>query len=204
MGKENIVWHRHEVSREDRERIKGHRGGVLWFTGLSGSGKSTIANALERRLNAEGVHTYLLDGDNIRHGLNGDLGFGEEDRRENLRRVGEVAKLFADAGLIVLCAFISPYREERDRIRKMVGEREFVEIFVDTPLEECIERDPKGLYDRALKNEIENFTGVDAPYEAPESPDLHIETVRQGVEASVERIVEYMREKGIVNGTRKR
>ena len=151
-----------------------HRPAVLWFTGLPGAGKSTIANLVEAALHARGVHTVMLDGDNVRHGLNRDLGFTEPDRVENIRRIGEVAKLMTDAGLIVLCSFISPFRAERRMVRELLDSDEFIEIFVDTPLEECIARDPKGLYRRALAGEIKNFTGVDQPYEAPENPELHL------------------------------
>jgi bifunctional enzyme CysN/CysC len=151
-----------------------HKPAVLWFTGLSGSGKSTVADLVEAGLHARGIHTLILDGDNIRHGLNKDLGFTEPDRVENIRRIGEVAKLMAEAGLVVLCSFISPFRAERRMVRELLAEGEFIEIFVDAPLEQCIARDPKGLYKRALAGEIKNFTGVDQPYEAPENPELHL------------------------------
>jgi bifunctional enzyme CysN/CysC len=163
---------------------------VLWFTGLSGSGKSTIANLLEKKLHAAGRHTYLLDGDNVRHGLNRDLGFTEADRVENIRRVGEVAKLMVDAGLIVLVSFISPFRAERRMAREMMAEGEFVEVFVDTPFEECARRDPKGLYAKALKGEIKNFTGVDSPYEEPENAEIHLRTTGRSPEELVDEIVE--------------
>jgi len=162
------------VSKAERGRLMHHKPAVLWFTGLSGAGKSTIANLVEAGLHARGIHTLLLDGDNVRHGLNKDLGFTETDRVENIRRIGEVAKLMTDAGLIVLCSFISPFRAERRLVRELVEEGEFVEIFVDTPLEDCIARDPKGLYKRALAGEIKNFTGVDQPYEVPENPELRL------------------------------
>jgi bifunctional enzyme CysN/CysC len=151
-----------------------HRPAVLWFTGLPGAGKSTIANLVESALHARGVHTIMLDGDNVRHGLNRDLGFTESDRVENIRRIGEVARLMTDAGLIVLCSFISPFQAERRMVRELLDSNEFIEVFVDTPLEECIARDPKGLYRRALAGEIKNFTGVDQPYEVPENPELHL------------------------------
>ncbi len=192
------------VHREDLAVDKATRAGnkyqkpvILWFTGLSGSGKSSIARHIERKLNAAGHHTYMLDGDNLRHGLNRDLGFSAADRQENIRRVGEVAKLFVDAGLIVLCSFISPYRRERDFIRSIVDEGEFIEVFVDTPLEECIRRDPKGLYARALAGEIENFTGISAPYEAPLDPDLHLKTLEADAGALADRVLDYLRAQAI-------
>lgn len=172
---ENVVWHSHAVTRAEREQLHGHQGAVLWFTGLSGSGKSTVAGALEQALHQLGVSTYLLDGDNVRHGLCRDLGFSDADRKENIRRVGEVAKLMVDAGLIVLSAFISPHREERQMVRDMVGEGRFIEIFVDTPLAICEARDPKGLYKKARAGELRNFTGIDAVYEAPERPEIHLD-----------------------------
>jgi bifunctional enzyme CysN/CysC len=164
---------------------------VLWFTGLSGSGKSSIADLVEKALHAEGFHTMLLDGDNIRHGVNRDLGFTEADRVENIRRVGETAKLFVEAGLVVLSAFISPFRAERDGVREQLGGGEFVEIFVDTPLEECIRRDPKGLYAKALAGGIHHFTGIDSPYEAPKAPDIHIAGDQETPEQAAARIVQW-------------
>jgi len=172
---ENVVWHSHLVTREARETLHGHRGVVLWFTGLSGSGKSTLAGALETALHERGVSTYLLDGDNVRHGLCSDLGFSEADRKENIRRVGEVANLMVDAGLVILTAFISPHRAERDMVRQRVGEGRFIEVFVDTPLAVCEARDPKGLYKKARAGELPNFTGVDAVYEAPIHPEIHLD-----------------------------
>ncbi|MEG1653014.1 MAG: adenylyl-sulfate kinase, partial [Hafnia sp.] len=166
----DIVWHEHAVRREDREKLHGHQGAVLWFTGLSGSGKSSIAGALEQALHQIGVSTYLLDGDNVRHGLSRDLGFSDGDRVENIRRVGEVAKLMQDAGLIVLSAFISPHRHERQLVRELLPEGRFIEVFVDTPLAVCEQRDPKGLYKKARAGEIKNFTGISSAYEAPEQP----------------------------------
>ncbi|MDX0756083.1 adenylyl-sulfate kinase, partial [Sinorhizobium medicae] len=174
---DNVHWHALEVNKVARSAMKNQLPAVLWFTGLSGSGKSTIANELDRILHAQGKHTYLLDGDNVRHGLNRDLGFTEEDRVENIRRVAEVAKLMADAGLIVLVSFISPFRDERRMARELMDDGEFIEIFVDTPIEECARRDPKGLYEKALAGKIANFTGVSSPYETPENPELHIRTV---------------------------
>lgn len=170
----NLTWHTSSITKYQRAKLKKQKPCVLWLTGLSGSGKSTLANALEKRLFELGFHTYLLDGDNIRHGLNKDLGFDEISRVENIRRIGEVCKLFVDAGIIVIGAFISPFRKEREMIRGLFEKGEFVEIFVDTPLEICEKRDPKGLYKKARSGEIKNFTGIDSPYEAPEDPEIHI------------------------------
>ncbi|WP_339098387.1 adenylyl-sulfate kinase [Pectobacterium brasiliense] len=172
---DNVVWHAHDVTRESREKLHGHQGVVIWFTGLSGSGKSTLAGALEQALHQRGVSTYLLDGDNVRHGLCRDLGFTDDDRRENIRRVGEVAKLMVDAGLVVLTAFISPHRAERKMVQDLLGEGQFIEVFVDTPLATCEARDPKGLYKKARAGELRNFTGIDSAYEAPEAPDSHLD-----------------------------
>jgi bifunctional enzyme CysN/CysC len=194
----NVLWQALDIDKVTRAAQKGQKPAVLWFTGLSGSGKSTIANILERRLNAAGRHTYLLDGDNVRHGLNRDLGFTEEDRVENIRRVAEVARLMADAGLIVLVSFISPFRAERRLARERLEEGEFVEIFVDTPFEECARRDPKGLYARALRGEIKNFTGVDSPYEAPEHPEIHLRTTERTAEDMAEEVERWLSENGIV------
>jgi bifunctional enzyme CysN/CysC len=193
---QNIHWQALDVSRSAHARIKGQKPAVLWFTGLSGAGKSTIANLVEKKLHALGRHTYLLDGDNVRHGLNKDLGFSEADRIENIRRVGEVARLMADAGLIVLTAFISPFRAERDMVRSMLPEGEFVEIFVDTPLEEAERRDAKGLYAKARAGELANFTGIDSPYEAPEHPEIRIDTMEMDAEAAAEAIVAVLAERG--------
>jgi bifunctional enzyme CysN/CysC len=186
---ENVHWQALDVSRETHARLKGQKPAVLWFTGLSGAGKSTIANLVEKKLAAMGRHTFLLDGDNVRHGLNKDLGFTETDRIENIRRVGEVAKLMADAGLIVLTAFISPFRAEREMVRRMMGEGEFIEVFVDTPLAEAEKRDVKGLYAKARAGELPNFTGIDSPYEAPERPELWIDTTELSAEQAAEQIV---------------
>jgi bifunctional enzyme CysN/CysC len=194
----NIHSHAMDVTQVQRSALKGHEPMVIWFTGLSGSGKSTIANAIEGRLAASGAHTYSLDGDNLRHGLNRDLGFTEVDRVENIRRIGEVAKLMADAGLIVTCSFISPFRSERQMVRDLVGADRFLEVFVDTPLEVCMARDPKGLYAKAKAGQIKNFTGIDSPYEAPDTPELHIETAKTDVEASVTRIVALLQERRII------
>lgn len=173
----NIQWQALGVGKRERASLKSQKPRVLWFTGLSGSGKSTLANHLEQRLHENGLHTYLLDGDNVRHGLNRDLGFSAEDRIENIRRVAEVAKLMVDAGLIVIVSFISPFRAERQLARDLLEQDEFVEIFVDTPIDVCIDRDPKGLYKKALAGQIANFTGLTSPYEPPERPDLHLHTV---------------------------
>jgi bifunctional enzyme CysN/CysC len=195
---DNIHWQALDVTREARAAIKGHRPGVVWFTGFSGAGKSTIANALERRLHALGCHTVTLDGDNVRHGLNRDLGFTDADRVENIRRVGEVAKLMADAGLLVLVSFISPFRAERDSARALVNDGEFVEVFVDTPLEAAERRDRKGLYRKVRAGELPHFTGIDSPYEPPPSPEVRIDTVTSTVAESVDRIVTRLRAQGIV------
>jgi len=186
------------VDKSSRGRLNGHKPAILWFTGLSGSGKSTIANIVERGLHARGAHTYMLDGDNVRHGLNRDLGFTDADRVENIRRVGEVAKLFVDAGLLVLCSFISPFRAERQMVRELVDSGEFVEVFVDTPLEECIRRDPKGLYARAREGKIKNFTGIDSPYEAPESAEILIDTRQADAEAAARHVLQVLAERGIL------
>ncbi|ATM97108.1 adenylylsulfate kinase [Yersinia frederiksenii] len=194
---ENIVWHPHTVTREDREQQHGHRGVVVWFTGLSGSGKSTLAGALEQALFAQGVSTYLLDGDNVRHGLCRDLGFSDADRRENIRRVGEVAKLMVDAGLVVLTAFISPHRAERQMVRDMLVSGQFIEVFVDTPLAICEARDPKGLYKKARAGELKNFTGIDSVYEAPEHPDIHLQG-EQLVTNLIEQLLDVLRGRAII------
>ena len=189
----NIAWHQASVDRSGRAEQRGHRRAILWFTGLSGSGKSTIANEVEKKLALMNRHTFLLDGDNIRHGLNKDLGFTEADRIENIRRIGEVAKLMADAGLIVLTAFISPFRAERQMIRDMLPEGEFVEIFVDTPLEVAEQRDVKGLYKKARAGNLKNFTGIDSPYEEPHAPEIRVNTVdmtpEEAADYSVARIM---------------
>ena len=189
---QNVHWQALDVTREAHAALKHQKPAVLWFTGLSGSGKSTIANLVEKRLHALGHHTFLLDGDNVRHGLNRDLGFTEADRIENIRRVGEVAKLMTDAGLIVLTAFISPFRAERDMVRAMLPQGEFVEVFVDTPLDVAEARDVKGLYKKARAGELKNFTGIDSPYEVPHMPELRIDTTREDSEAAAERIVDYL------------
>jgi len=195
----NIVWHDHRVSKEERAKLKGQKPCILWFTGLSGSGKSTIANAVEELLCKAGKHTYLLDGDNIRSGLNSDLGFSESDRVENIRRIGELAKLFADAGLIVLSAFISPFAREREFVRSLVDNGEFVEIFVNTPLHICETRDPKGLYTKARSGEIHDFTGIDSPYEVPKRPEIVLHTEKMDVHESAQKVFVYLKEKGFLD-----
>ncbi len=194
---ENIHWQSLDVGKQERALAKHQRPAVFWFTGLSGSGKSTIANLLEKKLHASGRHTYILDGDNVRHGLNRDLGFTDEDRVENIRRVAEVARLMADAGLIVIVSFISPFRAERRMARELMGEGEFVEVFVDTPFEECAKRDPKGLYARALSGTLKNFTGVDSPYETPENPEIHLETLGKTPEEMVELLETWLHERDL-------
>jgi len=194
----NIVWQPTIVSKEDRRRLNGHGSCVLWFTGLSGSGKSTLATEVEKELYQRGVRTYVLDGDNIRHGLNRDLGFGKDDRKENIRRIGEVAKLFVDAGIVTLTAFISPYKEDRDMVRALFGQGEFIEIYVKCSIEECERRDPKGLYKKARRGEIRDFTGISAPYEEPVNPELVVETERETVEESVGRVLAFLSSKGLL------
>ena len=174
----NVTWHNHAVSKDERRRLFGHRGAVLWFTGLSGSGKSTIANLVEKKLHRMNRHTFLLDGDNVRHGLNKDLGFTETDRIENIRRVGEVARLMTDAGLIVITAFISPFQAEREMVRALFPEGEFFEVFIDTPLDLAEARDVKGLYKKARSGALKNFTGIDSAYDVPLSPEIHIDTTK--------------------------
>lgn len=194
----NLVWHEHHVSKAERATQKGQKPCIVWFTGLSASGKSTLANALESRLAELGYHTFLLDGDNIRHGLNRDLGFTDADRVENIRRIGEAAKLFVEAGLIVLTAFISPFRSDRHMARSLVEQDEFLEVFVDAPLAVCEARDPKGMYARARRGEIKLFTGIDSPYEPPEAPELRLDTGASSVAECVDALVAELRRRGIV------
>ncbi|MDB4090708.1 adenylyl-sulfate kinase [Crocinitomicaceae bacterium] len=194
MSNKNIVWHDHHVTKESRSKSKNQKPCVLWFTGLSGSGKSTVANAVEIKLNELKKHTYILDGDNVRLGLNKGLTFSDEDRIENVRRIGEVSKLFIDAGTIVLTAFISPFLKDRQQVRDLISENEFIEVFIDTPLEICESRDPKGLYKKARKGEIPNFTGISSPYEAPIKPEIHIKAGEITLEEAVEQILVYLRE----------
>ena len=195
----DIVWHNHQITKADRAKKTAQKPCILWFTGLSGSGKSTIANALEEVLFNNGNFTYLLDGDNVRHGLNKDLGFDDKSRVENIRRVGEVAKLFVDSGLIVLTAFISPFQSDRKLVRELVKDAEFIEVFIDTPLEVCESRDPKGLYKKARAGEIKNFTGIDSPYEAPSLADIHIKNDNISIEKACEQIFDYLEQKGYIS-----
>jgi adenylylsulfate kinase len=195
----NLTEHRPRITRIDRERLNGHRSFILWFTGLSGSGKSTIAHRLEERLFDNGVRTYVLDGDNVRTGLNKDLGFSAEDREENIRRIGQVAKLFVDAGLVALTAFISPYKKDRAAVRSLVGSDEFVEIYVKCPLEICEQRDVKGLYEKARRGVVKQFTGIDDPYEEPENPEIILETDKVNLEQCVEEILNFLEAKRLVS-----
>ncbi|TMP02610.1 adenylyl-sulfate kinase [Pseudoalteromonas sp. S3178] len=189
---ENIVWHAQTVSQAQKQMHKGHKPLLLWYTGLSGSGKSTVANAVEKKLFSLGCHTYLLDGDNVRMGLNKGLTFNDEDRIENIRRISEVAKLFVDAGLIVSTAFISPFASDRAQARSIVNKDEFVEVFIDTPLAVCESRDPKGLYKKARAGEIPNFTGISSSFDVPETPEIHVKTAEQTIEQSADQIVSYL------------
>lgn len=196
MGKStNITWHQSSLSKELRRKQNNHHSFVLWFTGLSGSGKSTIANALAQKLYEEGIRNYVLDGDNVRHGLNKDLGFSDQDRTENIRRIGEVSKLFVDSGQVVLTAFISPFIADRQLVRDLLEQDEFIEIYVQCPLDECEKRDPKGLYDKARKGLIPDFTGIHSPYEAPLNPELVVNSNDSSVEECVEQIIQYLSEK---------
>ena len=196
----NVVWHRQSIAKRERARQKAQQSAVLWFTGLSGAGKSTVANALEKALFQRGHHSYLLDGDNVRHGLNRDLGFSDEDRVENIRRIGEVARLMADAGLVVLSAFISPFRADRALVRELMEDGEFIEIHVDAPLEVCEARDPKGLYAKARAGVIRNFTGIDSPYEPPEAPEIVVDTSTLSVDECVDELLAYLKRRGILIG----
>jgi len=194
----NVVWHHATVTRARREAMNGHRGAILWFTGLSGAGKSTLAHAVEEELHQMGCHTFVLDGDNVRHGLCGDLGFSPADRVENIRRVGEVAKLFMEAGIIVLTAFISPFRSDRERVRGMVGHGDFMEIYCDSPLEICEQRDVKGLYKKARAGQIADFTGISSPYEPPQNPELTVNTGKEALETCVQQVIAEMTHRGIL------
>ena len=196
----NVTWHEHRVSTADREKLMGHRGALLWFTGLSGAGKSTVANTVDHMLHGRGVHTYVLDGDNVRMGLNKNLGFSPEDRTENIRRIGEVGKLFADAGLVTTTAFISPYREDRDAVRELFDAGRFVEIYVKASLETCESRDPKGLYKKARAGEIKGFTGIDAPYEEPEHAELVLDSDGKGIDELAGEVISYLEGKGYLSG----
>lgn len=196
LADENVVWHQHQVVKSERGQQKNQQPCLLWFTGLSGSGKSTVAGALEAALVEQGHHTYLLDGDNVRHGLCGDLGFSDEDRVENIRRVGEVAKLMVDAGLIVLSAFISPFQSERQIVRELLDSGEFIEVYIATSLATCESRDPKGLYQKARAGEIKNFTGISSEYQAPVNPEIVINTDSQSIEQSVNQLIDYLTQQG--------
>ena len=192
--KKDLYWHEHSVTVEERRKIYNHKSCVIWFTGLSAAGKSTLANCLSKELHMIGVKSYVLDGDNIRHGLNKNLGFSPEDRKENIRRIGEVAKLFVDAGLIAMTAFISPYKEDRNDSRKLLKEDEFIEVFVKCSLLECEKRDPKGIYKKARSGEIKEFTGISAPYEVPENPEIVLETDKMSLDECIEVILNYLLE----------
>jgi len=194
----NIVWHDSSISKEERAKIKNQKPCILWFTGLSGSGKSSIANEVERKLYTLNCHTYLLDGDNIRHGLNKDLGFDKKSRKENIRRIGEVAKLFVDSGTIILTAFISPFKKDREFVRNLVQKDEFIEIFIDTPLDVCQKRDPKGLYQKVKNGEIKNFTGMDSPYERPLNPELTLNTSHSTIQENAKKVINYLEQKGYI------
>lgn len=198
--KENIVWNQQYITKNKREELLFQKPCIIWFTGLSASGKSTLANGIEVELFKRSCKTYLLDGDNVRHGLNKDLGFSEADRIENIRRIGEVSKLFVDSGLIVLTAFISPFKSDRQIAKSLVGYDEFIEVFVDTPIEICEQRDPKGLYKKARDGAIKNFTGIDSPYEAPEEPQIHIKTENKTVQECVDVVLHHLIKFGYIQG----
>lgn len=194
----NTVWHHATVTRARREAQNGHRGAIVWFTGLSGSGKSTLAHAVEESLHRRGCRTFVLDGDNVRHGLCGDLDFSAQDRQENIRRIGEMAKLFVEAGVIVLTAFISPYRADRERVRGMVGQGDFIEIYCDTPIEICETRDVKGIYKKARAGEIADFTGISAPYEAPAKPEISVNTGTLELDVCVQQVLTVLANRGVI------
>jgi len=198
---QHTVWHEHTVTREEREALNNHKGAIVWFTGLSGAGKSTLANALEDRLNKMGKRTYVLDGDNVRKGLNNDLGFSDADRVENIRRIGEVSKLMLDAGIIVMTAFISPFRADRDIVRNLVAKGEFIEVYTEADLDICEQRDPKGLYKKARAGEIPEFTGISSPYEAPENPEITINTGDRDIPHCVDELVAYLTGSGVIQKT---
>ncbi|MCR8848738.1 adenylyl-sulfate kinase [Rossellomorea sp. SC111] len=198
MNQKNITWHEGKVQKANRQHLNGHKSALLWFTGLSGSGKSTISVEVEKKLHELGLHTFRLDGDNIRRGLNRDLAFSEEDRTENIRRIGEVSKLFVDAGILTLAAFISPFKEDREFVRSLLSNEEFIEIYVQASIETCAGRDPKGLYEKVRKGELKNFSGIDSPYEIPESPEIVIDTENQSIDESVLRIVNHLKNKRLI------
>jgi adenylylsulfate kinase len=195
----NVVWHEQSLTKKNRREQNGHNSFVVWFTGLSGSGKSTLANAVAGRLYNDKVRNYVLDGDNIRHGLNKDLGFSEADRTENIRRIGEVAKLFVDSGQVVLTAFISPFQADRKIVRDLLEEKEFIEVFVNCPIDTCEQRDPKGLYVKARQGLIKDFTGINSPYEEPENPELVIDTHSFSIEENVEQVIQYLKQNQLIS-----
>ena len=199
MNSSNVVWHNATITRARRNQHNNHKSAVLWFTGLSGSGKSTLAHAVEEELYQMGSRTFVLDGDNVRHGLNGDLGFSDKDRKENLRRIGEVSKLFIEAGIIVLTAFISPFREERRKVRSMMPHGDFIEIYVECPIKVCESRDVKGLYQKARDGEIDQFTGISSPYEPPDAQELTINTSQETLKESTMKILNLLKERGILH-----
>lgn len=198
MKTENTVWHEQQIMKTQRAQLKNQKPCLLWYTGLSGSGKSTVANAVDALLFAKGCHTYLLDGDNVRHGLNGDLGFSDDDRIENIRRISEVAKLFIDAGTIVSTAFISPFASDRQMAKDKLEAGEFIEVYIDTPIEVCEQRDPKGLYKKARAGEIKDFTGIDSSYDVPQAPQIHVKTADKSIQACAEQIVAHLISQGFV------
>ena len=200
MKTENTVWHEQVITKEQRSAQKNQKPCLLWYTGLSGSGKSTVANAVDAMLFDMGCHSYLLDGDNVRHGLNGDLGFSDDERVENIRRISEVAKLFCDSGLIVSTAFISPFASDRAMAKEKLSEGEFIEVFIDTPIAVCESRDPKGLYKKARAGEIKHFTGIDSDYDIPQSPEIHVKTAEQSIEQCAKQIVNFLISQGFVKG----
>jgi adenylylsulfate kinase len=199
-GSSNVVWHRASVTRERREQLNGHKSFVLWFTGLSGSGKSTLAHAVEEALHERGIRTFVFDGDNVRHGLCSDLGFSEDDRRENIRRIGEMTKLFVEGGVVAMTAFISPFREERERVRSLFPHGDFIEVFCNAELAVCEARDVKGLYAKARAGLIPNYTGISSPYEAPERPEIEVRTDRDSLEDCVRQVVDYVHGRGMLSG----
>jgi adenylylsulfate kinase len=194
----NVHWHEHSVSKAERWQLSGHKGAILWFTGLSASGKSTVANTVDHKLHSLGKRSFVLDGDNIRMGLNKNLGFSAEDRAENIRRIGEVAKLFTNAGVLALTAFISPYRADRNAVRALLGPGEFIEVFMDTPIEICEARDPKGLYKKARAGQIKGFTGIDDPYEAPEKPELVLDGGKKSIDECADDVMAYLEANGLL------
>lgn len=198
----NTVWHHATVTRDHRENLNGHRSAVVWFTGLSGAGKSTLAHAVEERLHQMGCRTFVLDGDNVRHGLCADLGFSEEDRKENIRRIGEMVKLFAEAGVIALTAFISPFRADRSRVRQLLGPGDFIEVYCRCPLDVCESRDVKGMYRKARAGEIRDFTGISSPYEEPENPELAIDTSSMPLNQCVDQVIGYLQIHGVISAPR--